>query len=227
MNSKLITTITDSLISDIKSGKTEVGQMFSSERELSIRFSTSRPSIREALIELEKMGYAKLSSKHRPRADLPTVDKIVTQSMVQIRSLLGKSETASYLEQLRQFIELGALRTVIEKSSTIKLSEIHSSLLECHEAVGDLKKFISADIKFHQSIVAVVENPILISIHRQLLHANLLTRKGLKNQRDHDLMVYGEHSEIYKGIHDGNSEKAVQVMEKHLSRSFKSSLIVP
>ncbi|GIR60796.1 MAG: hypothetical protein CM15mP66_02440 [Pseudomonadota bacterium] len=59
--------------------------------------------------------------------------------MIQIRDLLGKSETASYLEQLRQFIELGALRTVIEKSSTIKLSEIYRSLLGCYEAIGDLK----------------------------------------------------------------------------------------
>ena len=51
---------------------------------------------------------------------------------------------------------------MIEKSSTIKLSEIYRSLIGCYEAIGDLKKFIAADIKFHQSIVAVVENPILI-----------------------------------------------------------------
>ena len=227
MNSELIKSITDELVSDIQSRKITEGQVLPSERELCLRFSTSRPSVREALKDLEQMGFVKLSSKHRPRVELPSVNKIIHQTMLQVRNLLGKNETASYLEQLRQFIELGALRTVIEKSSTIKLAEIHNALLECHQAVGDLKKFITADIKFHQSIVAVVENPILIAIHQQLLQANLLKRKGLKNQKNHDLMVYEEHSEIYKGIHEGNLEQAIHVMEKHLSRSFKSSLVVP
>ena len=227
MNSKLIEQITETLIAEIKTGRIDVDQMLPSERELSIRFKTSRPSVREALTDLQKRGYVKLTPNHRPRADLPSVEKIINLSMIQIRDLLGKSETASYLEQLRQFIELGALRTVIEKSSTIKLSEIYRSLLGCYEAIGDLKKFIAADIKFHQSIVAVVENPILISIHNQLLQANLLKRKGMNNQKDHDLMVYEEHSEIYKAVHDANLDNAVKVMERHLSRSFKSSLIIP
>ena len=75
--------------------------------------------------------------------------------------------------------------------------------------------------------MAVVENPILISIHDQLMQANLLKRKGMNNQKDHDLMVYEEHSEIYKAVHDANLDIAVKVMERHLSRSFKSSLIIP
>ena len=56
---------------------------------------------------------------------------------------------------------------------------------------------------------------------------NLLKRKGMNNQKDHDLMVYEEHSEIYKAVHDANLDNAVKVMERHLSRSFKSSLIIP
>ena len=46
-------------------------------------------------------------------------------------------------------------------------------------------------------------------------------------ENEHDLMVYEEHSEIYKPHHDANLDNAVKVMERHLSRSFKSSLIVP
>ena len=56
MNSKLIEQITETLISEIKTGRIDVEQMLPSERELSIRFKTSRPSIREALTELQKRG---------------------------------------------------------------------------------------------------------------------------------------------------------------------------
>ena len=55
----------------------------------------------------------------------------------------------------------------------------------------------------------------------------MLKRKGMNDQKDHDLMVYEEHSEIYKAVHDANLDNAVKVMERHLSRSFKSSLIIP
>ena len=40
-------------------------------------------------------------------------------------------------------------------------------------------------------------------------------------------MVYEKYSEIYKAVHDANLDNAVKVMERHLSRSFKSSLIIP
>ena len=66
MNSKLIGHITETLISEIKTGRIDIDQMLPSERELSIRFKTSRPSIREALTELQKRGYVKLTPNHRP-----------------------------------------------------------------------------------------------------------------------------------------------------------------
>ena len=76
-------------------------------------------------------------------------------------------EAKAYLEQLRQFIEVGALRSVIKKSGSIEFAKIHNSLIINYESIGNLNEFIRSDILFHKSIVAVVDNLILISLHEE------------------------------------------------------------
>jgi len=57
MNSKLIEQITETLISEIKTGRIDIDQMLPSERELSIRFKTSRPKSALIINEAGEKGF--------------------------------------------------------------------------------------------------------------------------------------------------------------------------
>jgi DNA-binding FadR family transcriptional regulator len=157
--------IADALIADIKAGRIAVDEALPSERDLCERFESSRPTVREALVMMQQRGYANLNATRRPRAEKPSFEKIFLSTAGHIRDLVGDAESGAYLEQIRQFIEVGAVRSVARSASAIRLAQIHSALDACYDAIDDFERFKETDLAFHRAIVSVVENPIILTLH--------------------------------------------------------------
>jgi len=121
--------VADSLIKEIKGNYLEIGATLPTERELCDRFGASRPTIREALRIIEFKGHLRQASNKRPVAEKPTIQKILKYTAENLKEILDDIESQAYLEQMRQFIEVGALRTVIESSSEVNLARIHKALV--------------------------------------------------------------------------------------------------
>ena len=119
--------VADSLIKEIRGNHLEIGATLPTERELCDRFGASRPTIREALRIMEFKGYLRQASNKRPVAEKPTIQKILKYTAENLKEILDDTESQAYLEQMRQFIEVGALRTVIESSSEVPLARIHKA----------------------------------------------------------------------------------------------------
>ena len=219
--------VADSLIKEIKGNYLAIGATLPTERELCDRFSASRPTIREALRIMEFKGYLRQASNKRPVAEKPTIQKILKYTAENLKEILDDTDSQAYLEQMRQFIEVGALRTVIESSSEVNLARIHKALVECHQAIGNQKTFAEADIAFHRAIVKVVDNPIMLNLHDMFIRNLLFSRPPVSNQKEHDTMVYQEHKSIYEAILRKDAEAAMVVMNQHLHRSYKIRLQVP
>ena len=219
--------VADSLIKEIKGNYLEIGATLPTERELCDRFGASRPTIREALRIMEFKGFLRQASNKRPVAEKPTIQKILKYTAENLKEILDDTESQAYLEQMRQFIEVGALRTVIESSSEVNLARIHKALIECHHAIGDQKTFAEADVAFHRAIVKVVDNPIMLNLHDMFIRKLLSSRPPVSNQKKHDTMVYQEHKNIYEAILRKDAEIAMAIMNQHLQRSYKIRLQVP
>jgi DNA-binding FadR family transcriptional regulator len=225
--SRAAVAIANALIADIKAGRIPVGEPLPSERDLCERFDSSRPTVREALVLMQQRGYANLGTTRRPRAEKPSIERILLNAAGHIRDLVGDAESGAYLEQIRQFIEVGAVRSVARSASAIKLAQIHGALDACYEAIGDLDRFKEADQAFHRAIVSVVENPVILTLHDLFVRTMLQQRGPSENQRQHDMMVYEEHRQIYEAIVTGDAEKAVAVMDAHLARSYRARVPPP
>ena len=215
--------IAASLESRIREGELLPGDPLPTERALSEEFSTSRPTVREALLVLKGRGYVSLETGRRPRAALPTLDGILHSAADHIASLLGDAESGAHLEQMRQFIEAAAARIAASRASSIELHQIKSAL-DRNEAAIDTDDFAESDIAFHRSIVAVVGNPIILKLHDMFVSKMLANRPPRAAYNGSDQLSFSEHVEIYGAIVSGDAMAAAELTDQHLMRSYRSRL---
>lgn len=218
--------VAEALIADLKSGAISVGEAFPSERALCERFEVSRPTVREALLLLQERGFATLASTRRPRADQPSFSKIIAGAATRMRDLLDEREGIAYMEQVRQFIEVGAVRTVVQRASQVQITRIHAALESCAGHRDDPAAFKEADIAFHRALVAVVENPILLTLHDIFARTLFDRRPPERDPVAHDALVYDEHRAIFEAIVARDADRAATILDDHLDRAYRASLTV-
>jgi DNA-binding FadR family transcriptional regulator len=215
--------IAEALIVDIKIGTLPVDTQLPTERQLCDRFASSRPTVREALGQMQMQGYLTAQAGHRPRAAKPSLDGILRGAGDLIRDLLGDAEAGAHLEQMRQFIEMGAAREAATRADTVHLAKLQEALARNGAAIGTAD-FATTDIAFHRALVMVVGNPLLLTLHdmfvSQLIAQRPLTDDAASNNR----IAYDEHRAIHGAVLDGDVAVATEVMERHLARSFRNRL---
>ncbi len=214
------------LIDEIKHGGLAVGEPLPTERDLCKRFDTSRPTVRQALIVLQMKGYMSTSVGKRPRATKPSIEQILLSAGDHIRELLGDAESGAHLEQMRQFIETGAVGAAAKNASNLHVAQINTALTNNYAAIGT-SEFPKTDIAFHRALVAVVGNPIILTLHDMFVSTMLRYRAPVDDQTNHDQIVYEEHRLIYEAIVRGDAETASETMDRHLARSYRSRLGKP
>ena len=218
--------IANALIAQIKSGAMTVGDALPTERDLCEQFSTSRPTVREALAQLQLRGYLDAGSGKRPRVTTPSIDDVLSSAAGHIGEILGNVESGAHLEQMRQFIEAGAVRVAATQSNNIQVAKMRNALEANYAAIGT-EDFPNTDIAFHRSIVAVVGNPIILKLHDLFVSTMLAQRPNVSERRPHDEMVYEEHRKIYEAVLNGDITTATTLIDSHLERSYRSRLAAP
>ena len=219
-------TIAQSLAREIRSGEIPDRQPLPTERQLCDRFEASRPTVREALAQLQHRGYISGGQGRRPRATRPSLVSILRGAGDHLREVLGDSESAAHLEQMRHFIETGAAREAATRADTIRIAKLRDTLDRNFATIGTAA-FPATDIAFHRAIVAVLGNPVILTLHDMFVSDMLAKRPPLVERLSHDRNVYEEHRQIYQAILDSDPDTATAVMDRHLARSYRSRLPAP
>jgi len=215
--------VTGSLVSQIRAGRFSVGTMLPTERELCEMYDTSRPTVREAIGRLQYMGYLEAEAGKRPRIAMPSLESVLLSTSQSVQGLFSEAEAAAHLEQMRQFIEVGAVRIAANDANALQIARIQQRLEENWQAVGTAD-FPETDIAFHQAIVEVVGNPVLIAVS-EMFRRQMLARTDRKSDsKAQDQMVCREHSEIFEALVKGEEITATEAMDRHLDRSYRDRL---
>jgi len=218
--------LADTMIAEIRSGEMAEGVPLPTERTLCERFGTSRPTVRQALMKMQLRGYVSQPSSKRPRATKPSIERIIMDAGDHIRELVGDAESGAYVEQIRQFIEVGAVGVAAKHTSHLQIAQIRDALEACYQAIGD-EEFARSDIVFHRALVSVVDNPIILKLHDMFVSMMLRHRPAVADRAAHDQMVYEEHRQIYEAVLCNDVEAAMTVMDRHLARSYRARLARP
>lgn len=218
--------IAEELIAEIRRGDIAPDAALPTERELCERFSASRPTVREALAQMQLRGYVHSGAGRRPRAARPSLQGVLLSTADHIREILGDSESGAHLEQMRQFIETGAAREAAMRADNIQLTKLRDLLDRNYDSIGT-PAFASTDIAFHRALVSVIGNPVILSLHDLFVSAMISQRPPTDDPQRYDRIAYEEHRAIYQAILDGDVVTATDVMDRHLSRSYRARLKTP
>ncbi|MCL3883175.1 FadR/GntR family transcriptional regulator [Marivita sp. GX14005] len=218
--------IAEALIADIREGGFPPETPLPTERDLCERFSASRPTVREALAQLQMRGYATAGAGRRPRASLPSIASVLKGTGDHIREILGDAESGAHLEQMRQFIETGAAREAAKRADNAQLAKLQTALEDNFRAIGEAE-FARTDIAFHRALVSVVGNPVILTLHDMFVSTMIAHRPATDDALRYDRIAYDEHRQIYQAILDGDVLAATDVMDRHLIRSYRARLQAP
>ncbi len=215
--------IADTLIDEIRQGVIPLGAALPTERALCDRFDASRPTIREALAAMQMRGFLEAGGGRRPRATRPSLQTILFSAADHMRGLLGDAESRAHLEQMRQFIETGAVREAAMRGDRIQMARLHDALERNERAIGK-PEFAETDTAFHREIVSIVGNPVILTLHDMFVSDLLARRPRVDDQAHHNAVDFADHREIYNAVLQGDVMTATDVMDRHLVRSYRARL---
>lgn len=207
---RLYQEIARELSARIAGGTYKVGERMPTERELSVEFDVSRPTIREAMIALEVQGLVdiRLGSgtyvKRKARGTTAEADFAVTAFELTEARLMYEGETAALAATHitdAELTELTRLAADMERSKTLARAEAKDH--EFHLAIARATRNVA--------VVCTVEN--LWRLRQSSPAAALLHDKARKAKVK---PVTSEHTAIIDALRSRDPAKARAAMRAHL-----------
>lgn len=217
---KLSDSIIEQLAERIRNGTYAVGSFFPSERELCEEFGVGRPSIREALVTLQRMGLAELAPRQRPRVAKPTAQNILRELTSAARFILDQPEGFAHFEQVRSFIEVSLARYAASHATNAQIARLGYSL-ECNQrAIGMEQGFVATDVGFHRALAETAGNPIIVAMHDAFVEWLIVQRPEIVDVESRNRRSYEDHKEIFDAVLRRDAERAAAAMQRHMDNAY-------
>lgn len=217
---KLAELVQSRLLAVIQAENLRPGDFLPSERELMQSYAVGRPSIREAMQNLQRMGLIEINHGERPRMATPSFERMVSSMSETMRHVLVNSPTTlDHLKEARATFEMTMAQIAARKRSMEDIENLHAILAEQERARLDSNAFLRADGRFHHRIAVITGNPIFASLSQALFawlaefHFDLVRKPGLEQ------LTLAEHRQILGAIERAKPDEAARLTADHLNRA--------
>jgi DNA-binding FadR family transcriptional regulator len=190
-----------------------------SERDLMEMFGVGRPSIREALYQLERMGLVRINTGERPKVTRPTPQNMLTSLTATARLLLEQPQGVIHFEQARLFLEMGVARHVAEFATPGAIHDIGKALSENEATIPRARAFAMTDVAFHRALTVATANPIFLAIHEALVEWLISQRQLPADPETGNRRAFNDHVALFGAIKQRDPELAGQVIRRHLEHA--------
>jgi GntR family transcriptional regulator, sialic acid-inducible nan operon repressor len=217
---KLAELVQNRLLAVIKAENLRPGDPLPSERELMQSYAVGRPSIREAMQNLKRMGLIEINHGERPRVAAPSFERMVADMSETMRHVLMNSPaTLDHLKEARASFEMTVTQIAARKRTKEDVDDLRRILVEQERSRLDSNAFLEADGRFHHRIAVMTGNPIFANLSQALFewlarfHFDLVRKPGLEQ------LTLAEHSQILEAIERGEPDEAAKLTADHLNRA--------
>lgn len=208
--------IADQVLQLIDSGEFAVNTRLPSERDLAEQFKVSRPSVREALIALEVMGFVQIKMGSGVYVCKPTQRK--QQAPV-------KEFAPFELIEARALIEAEIAAQAAINRTEAQLQELEQRLQDMSTQSAQQKNPLASDREFHAVLARATGNQVLASLVEQLFDARMgVLFSRLANYFDTQTtweQAIKEHRAVLRAVKAQDPERARLSMRHHLDRARK------
>ena len=219
---KLSELVQNRLLAVIQADNLRPGDPLPSERELMQSYAVGRPSIREAMQNLRRMGLIEINHGERPRIAAPSFERMVAGMSETMRHVLVNSPaTLDHLKEARATFEMTMAQIAARKRTPVDVVDLHAILAEQESARFNSNAFLQADGRFHHRIASITGNPIFANLSQALFawlsqfHFDLVRKPGLEQ------LTLAEHRGILEAIERGEPDEAARLTADHLNRANK------
>lgn len=192
------------------------GESLPSERELMRTFEVGRPSIREALFSLQKMGLVVVSNGERARVTSPTPQALITELSGAARTFLTTPDGMRHFQEARTQFEVIIAQLAARRSAVAGTAALARALAENAAALGDMPRFERTDVAFHYELAAMTGNPIFTALHNAIVEWLTAQRTVALRVDGTDALALKAHQRIFDNVAAGNAEGAGRAMTEHL-----------
>jgi GntR family transcriptional regulator, transcriptional repressor for pyruvate dehydrogenase complex len=213
----------------IGDGLFRVGDRLPSERELAEQMGVSRPSIREAIQQLELQGI--LETVHGGGSIVRNLTEQEIRRPIEI--VLGDDrQRVLELTEVRAFMETWAAKQAAKNRTEDELERIRTYLeqMEHDFEKGEIRAEV--DFKFHAEIAAAAHNTIfshlMNSIYELISYSIKVHREQVFITREDQETIFHGHLQVFKAIQNRDPEAAENAMNQHLLfvvNEFKKRLL--
>ncbi len=177
------------------------------EQSLAKEFGISRTPLREAIKVLAAEGL--ITMKLRRGAYVTEVNRGDLEQIFTILSLL----------------EGEAAKEAAIKANERDLNELDDMHLRLEKAAADrnLEQFFEINVRFHERIIAIANNPWMSGVIADLRKVLKLQRKDSLSRTGRMQSSLAEHREILKALLKRDPRTAEQAMRTHLARGLEAA----
>lgn len=186
------------------------GERLPAERQLASGFGVSRGTIRQGLLELERMG---LVSRRGGSG-----------TFVHYQRALGATDVAESLSpmqlmEVRFALEPQMVRLAVVNASAKSLREVARTLEQLRLA-ADPQDYTEADGAFHQAVAECSQNPLMVWLYQRInevrshsqwsaVKAKILTPQRRQEYDEH-------HRRLYDALANRDADSGSAIMTEHL-----------
>lgn len=193
------------------------GDRLPSIRKLAETLGHGRNAIRDGLLEAQSKGFVKIE----PRLgvfvqDMAPVSQPDRLEQTLEQNLAAEAQNLFHVVDARLLVEVelvGEAARLRRPEDLLPLRRALESVLSNH---GSREAMIEADEEFHLGIARLAGNGVLLAFLKTLLGVlrpakrNLWLSSGDRGQTDR------EHVELFRGLLDGDAERARTMMREHI-----------
>ena len=191
------------------------GDRLPPERQLAELLEVSRPSLREALHNLQAQGL--VSIRHGQGTFIQ--EPIVAQELR--ASMMASTHGLNELFDAREVLEVPASKWAASKASKEDIRQLRATLNQIDTVTSvapiDFDQLQVLDAKFHLTIVGIAGNRFInqtLNVLQDVMKMSMETTLRLPGRSD---VSRREHHEIFEAIESGNGELASKLTLQHIT----------